>query len=106
MAAAIASADATSAGEVADNRVRIQVERVCIGADEGAAEDAGRPMRNVIALEVLEQRQLDLRLFGDRGQSNLLLFTVPAQSGAKTLVHAHTSARGTKLRTQCRDGKC
>ena len=54
-------------------------------------------MRYIVALEILEQRQLDFCLFGDRGQSNMLLFTVPAQSSAKTFVHTHTSAGGYEI---------
>src|SRR5918993_2690890 len=84
-------------GELANRRIGVEVQRIRVRADEGAPEDAGRPMRYVVALEILEQRQLDLCLFGDRDQSNLLLFTVPAQSGAKTLVHTHTSAGGYEI---------
>src|SRR5215203_673346 len=84
-------------GELSDRRVGVQVERVGVRPDEGPAEDTRGPMRYVVALEILEQRQLDFCLFGDGDQSNFSVFTVPAQSGAKTFVHTHTSAGGYEI---------
>src|SRR5258707_12693052 len=68
--------------------IRIEAYRMRVGPDERSAENPRRPMRNVVALECIEQRLLDLGALGDRGQSNLLFFTPPAQSRAETVRHA------------------
>jgi hypothetical protein len=49
-------------------------------------------VRDVIPLQPVEQRQLDLRLLGDRQERNPLFFTPLAQSSAETLEHAASSA--------------
>jgi len=46
-----------------------------VGANEGAPEDARRPVRHIIPLEPFQERQLDLRLFSDGGEIDLLSFT-------------------------------
>src|SRR6185312_4658547 len=51
--------------------------------------------REVVALQSLEQRLLDLRALGDRRELNRLGFTPLAQSAAKTLRHAAQVARVT-----------
>ena len=61
--------------EFADDDVGLEGDRVGVGANEGAAKNARRPARDVIPLQPFQERQLDLRLLRDRGESNLLSFT-------------------------------
>src|SRR5262245_37211618 len=82
------------------NRVRIQVQKLAnddiwletdglgVRANECPAKNTGRPMRDVAALEGLEQGDFDFRLLSDRRESNLLLFPAFAQACAKTVRHA------------------
>ena len=51
-------------------------------------KDARRPVRHVVSLQRLQQRQTNLRLLRDRREGNLLSFTPLAQSSAETLRHA------------------
>ena len=44
----------------ADDDVGLEVDGVGIGADERAAEDSPRPVRHIVSLQRLEQRQIDL----------------------------------------------
>src|SRR5437660_4107776 len=87
--------------EFADDAVRLEADGVGVGADERATKDAGRPMRDIVAFQRFEQRQLDLRLFRDRNESNLLSFTPLAQSGAETFRHAaHLAGQEGRRRTR------
>ena len=61
--------------EFADDHVGLEGDGVSVGANEGAAENAGRPARDVVPLQPFEKRQLDLRLLGDGGEIDLLSFT-------------------------------
>ena len=73
--------------EFSDRGFLVHADRRSIGAHERAAENAGGPMRDVVPLELVEQRQLDLRLLRDRRESDLLLFTLLPKSSAETLWH-------------------
>src|SRR5690349_16831354 len=55
--------------------IGIKADRESVRTDECLPENSGRPMRHIVALERFEQRLLNLGLFGDLGQGNLLLFT-------------------------------
>ena len=74
--------------ELAHNHIRLQPDRVRIRADERAAEDPRRPLRDIPAFERFQQRLFYFRLLGDRAERNLLSFTPLAQSGAKIFRHA------------------
>ena len=73
--------------ELADDGVGLEVDELRVGADEGSAENTGRPMRHVVPFQTFQQRQADLRLVGNRSEGDLLAFTLLAQSGAETLGH-------------------
>ncbi len=81
--------------KLADDDVGLEVDGMRIGADEGAAEDARRPMRHIVALQRLEQRRVDFGLLRDRDEGDLLLFTSLSQSSAETFSHA--GAESTKM---------
>ena len=73
--------------ELADDGVGLEVDELRVGADEGSAENTGRPMRHVVPFQTFQQRQADLRLVGNRSEGDLLSFTLLAQSSAETLGH-------------------
>ena len=83
--------------KLADDDVGLEVDGMRIGADEGTTKNARRPARHVVSLQRFEQRQLDFRPLRDRGEGNLLSFTLLAQSSAETLSHAgHLAGRETR----------
>src|SRR5262249_55915475 len=65
----------------------VEPDRIRVVADVGPPEDARRPVGDVVALQPLEQRQLDFGLIGDRPERHAFLFAVVAQPGAEALVH-------------------
>ena len=73
--------------ELSDDGVGIETDRVRVVADEGPPEDARGPLADVIPLETLEQRQVDLGLIGDRPEGDALFFSLMAQARAEALVH-------------------
>ena len=68
--------------ELLEDDRRLETDGVGVAANEGATKNPEGPVRDVVALEVLEQGRFDLRLLGDGRKRNLLLFTPLAQSGA------------------------
>ena len=99
--------------EFSDRGFLVHADCRGIGAHERAAENASGPMRDVFTLELVEQRQLDLRLLRDRRESDLLLFTLLPKSSAETLWHTSefasestmTGALAT-LKIRCVFSKC
>src|SRR5687767_4695298 len=69
---------------LARNGIRLQTDGLRIRADIRPSEDPLRPLRNVIVLEPLEQRRLDLRLVGDGGKGDLLSFALQPKPSAET----------------------
>src|SRR5262249_32088321 len=74
--------------KLADDDVGIKTDCERIGADERPTENPRRPVRDVVALQLFEQRYLDFRLLRNRAQSNLLFFTTLAQTSAEFFKHA------------------
>jgi hypothetical protein len=74
--------------ELADDDVGLQADRLGVGANEGPAEDSRRPLRDVAALQRFEERLLDLRLFGNRAEADLLLLAPLAEASAEAFRHA------------------
>ena len=60
--------------ELAHHDIGFEADGVRVGTDEGAAKDPRRPVRHVVAFQRFEQRELDLRLFGDLDEGDLLFF--------------------------------
>jgi hypothetical protein len=73
--------------EFTDDGVGFEANDLRVGADEGTTKNTRRPMRQVIPLQAIQQRQTDLRLGGNGGKRNVLSFTLLAQSSAETLDH-------------------
>src|SRR4029453_16321627 len=76
--------------ELANDDIRLEADRVGVRTNECPAKDAGRPMRDIIPFQGLEQRNLDFRLLGDRRERDLLLLAPFAQACAKTVRHGAT----------------
>src|SRR6185295_18342983 len=74
--------------KLANHDVGVEIHCARVGADERTAEDSRGPLRHVVALQRVEERELDLRLLRDRDQGNLLLLAPFAHSRAETLSHA------------------
>ena len=88
--------------EFAQGFVGIEPDHVRIRAEIRLAEDPAGPVRDVVALEPVEQRELDLGLLGDGCQSNLALFAPLPQSGAETFRHgAHLNGPHTSNDPSC-----
>ena len=62
--------------ELADRGRRIEADRLCVGTDVGPAEDTERPVREVVTLQRLEERELDLGLLGNGGERDLPLLAL------------------------------
>jgi hypothetical protein len=77
--------------KLANHGVGVEIDGSRVGADERAAKDSRGPLRHVVALQRVEERELDLGLLRNRDQGNLLLFSPFAHSCAETLSHADTS---------------
>ena len=76
--------------ELLRDGVGIEADAGRVGADERAAKNAGRPAREVVALERLEKTGADLRICGDGRQGNLPAFTFATQAAAERLfIHHH-----------------
>ena len=79
--------------ELAQHLVRIEPDHVRVRSNVGAPEDSRRPVRDVVPLEPLEQRELDFGVVGDGAQGNLSFFTPLAQAPAETLRHEEHLSR-------------
>ena len=64
--------------ELPDDDVRLQATGSRIGANKGTTKNTLRPARDVISLQPLQERDLDLGLICDCGERNLLSFTQSA----------------------------
>ena len=62
--------------ELANRRGRIQADRLRVGANVRPAEDTERPVREVVALQRLEQREFDFGLVGNRRERDLSPFAL------------------------------
>ena len=71
--------------KIADDGIGLEADGVRVGADERATEDSRGPVREIVPLEPLQERQLYLRLVGDRRERDLLSFAAVAESRAETL---------------------
>jgi len=91
--------------ELFDCRFLVHADRGGIRAHERAAENAGGPMRDVVALELIEQRQLYLRLLRDRRESYLVFFTLLPQSSPETLWHTSEFASESTMTARSRRSK-
>ena len=91
--------------EFSDRGFPVHADCRGIGAHERAAENASGPMRDVFTLELVEQRQLDLRLLRDRRESDLLLFTLLPKSSAETFWHTSEFASESTMTARSRRSK-
>ena len=76
--------------ELPNDGVGIEPDRRRVVADERFSENAGRPSRHVVALQPLEQDNIDTGDLGDRSERDLSPFALVAQPCAKT-VRGHAS---------------
>src|SRR5262245_61081408 len=74
--------------ELVKRLVRIEADHLRIRTDVRSPEDSGRPLRDVVHLEALEQRDLDLGTLGNRNETDLSFFAALAQPGAEAVSHA------------------
>ena len=66
--------------KLTDDDILIEADGVSVSANERASEDSGWPTRDVVALELFEKRQLDFGLLRNRGERNVLSFTLLPES--------------------------
>jgi len=55
---------------------RVEADRLRVGTNVGPPEQAKRPVREIVALQRFEQRQLDLGLLRYNRERNLSLFAM------------------------------
>jgi hypothetical protein len=72
--------------ELGDDRLGGQPDRVRIGTDVGAAEDAERKMRDVAGFQRREQRTFDLGRLGDRFERDAATLAMGLQAQSERLV--------------------
>ena len=92
--------------EFADDLVGREADGVRVGANERAAKNPRRPVRDVVVLQLFQKRSMNLRLLRDRGQRNLLAFTLAPQTRAEALRHGQPYTVGLDAITRidrCRD---
>src|SRR4029078_626454 len=81
------------AAEVVERFGLVQATQVGIRPDPGACVDARRPPREVVALQVLEQIRVDVRLPRDFVEGEAAAQTRAAQVGSAGLAGAHGKTR-------------
>ena len=87
--------------ELLDYGVRVEMDGPRIGADKGPPIQARGPVRQVVFLQPVEQRLLDLGLLRDRDEGDPPFFTLLAQSRAQSLRHGHLFHHHANTDTGC-----
>ena len=70
--------------ELGDDRVGIEADGVRVGSQVRAAENPAWPLRDVVSLQRLEQRQFDLGLFRDRAERDPFLLAHGPKASTET----------------------
>src|SRR4029077_1798139 len=79
-------------GEFLGDRVRIESDAGRVGADEGAAENATGPAREIVPLERFEVADADLGVCGNGGEGDVPALTFATQAASeRVLTHRHVS---------------
>src|SRR5439155_920237 len=78
--------------EVVDSRIGVHADFHRVRADVGARVKAGRPAREVVALQADEQVWADFRGFRDAVETDTAMYTDTSQVGSERFLFAHGEA--------------